>query len=59
MFKTPIIITLVVLSVIIATLNNGIIAAACSLFAFSLLVYLVRTENKDNSHQDKKNQLNK
>jgi len=52
MFKTPIIITLVILSVIIATLNNGIIAAACSLFAFSLLVYLVRSEKKDNSHRD-------
>ncbi|WP_166739359.1 hypothetical protein [Psychromonas algicola] len=52
MFKTPIIITLVMLSVIIATLSNGIIAAACSLFAFSLLFYLVSTEKKHKSHRD-------
>jgi len=52
MFKTPIIITLVMLSVIIATLSHGIIAAACSLFAFSLLFYLVGTQQDDKSSED-------
>ena len=47
MFKTSIIISLVILSVIIATLNSGMTAAVFSLFAFSLLFYFVLTQKTD------------
>jgi len=47
MFKTPIIISLVMLSVIIATFSSGLIAATSCLFAFSLLLYFVSTQQND------------
>ena len=47
MFKAPIIISLVILSVIFSTLNHGIIAAAFSLFGFSLLLYFVSTQKNE------------
>jgi predicted membrane protein len=52
MFKAPIIISLVMLSVIIATLSNGIIAAVSSLFAFSLLFYFVSTQKNNKAPRD-------
>jgi len=52
MFKTPIIITFVMLAVVVATLSHGIISAACCLFAFSLLFYLVATRQDDQSPKE-------
>ncbi|WP_170968571.1 hypothetical protein [Psychromonas sp. SP041] len=45
--KAKLIITLVILSILFAILSNGIIAAAFSLLAFSLLFYFVSTQQSD------------
>lgn len=50
MFKTPIIISLVMLAVICAVLSQGLIAAAFSLLAFTLLFYV---ESKEKTKKDK------
>lgn len=52
MLKTQIIISLVMLAVIIATLNHGIIAAAFSLLAFALLFYVTGNQRDDKPPQE-------
>ena len=47
MLKTQFLITLVFIAIIIAILSHGIIAAAFSLLAFSLLFYFVSTQKND------------
>jgi len=50
--KAQLIITLVILSIILAILSHGIIAAAFSLFAFTLLFYFVSSKASKNQQQD-------
>ncbi len=47
MFKTKFMITLVFIAIILAILSHGIMAAAFSLLAFSLLFYYVSTQKSD------------
>ena len=52
MFKTPLIITLVILAIIAASLSQGLVASAFSLLAFTLLFYIESTKINDEPPQN-------
>jgi len=52
MFKTPLIITLVILAIIAASFSQGLVASAFSLLAFALLFYIESTKINDEQPKD-------